>query len=254
MTTLDQKVALVTGASRGIGRAIALRLARDGASVAVAYHSNHAAADEVVAEAVAAGGSAFTVHAPLGERSDATALWRAFDRRAREVLGSTHVDILVNNAAIARSSDILELTEDEFDRVFAVNVRAPFFIVQQALQRMRDGGRIINISSFVTRVKSPEIIAYAASKGAIDTFTRNLAAELGPRRITANTVNPGAIDTDTNAEWLRSPEGRRYASSFSPLGRVGEPEDVADIVAFLASDDSRWVTGTAVDASGGSGL
>ncbi|WP_079031877.1 SDR family oxidoreductase [Streptomyces specialis] len=248
---LGGKVALVTGGSRGIGRAIAERLGREGAIVAVAYARDDAAAAGVVERIGANGGRAFAIRAELGSHGDAAALWAAFDRHRPD--GA--VDIIVNNAAIARSSDLATLTEEEFDQVFAVNVRAPFFLVREALGRLRDGGRIINVSSGVTRIAHPEIIAYSSTKGALDTFTLNLAKQLGPRGITVNSVAPGIIDTDVNAEWLRTdPEAAAWAVSISALGRVGRPEDVADVVAFVASDDARWVTGRVIDVTGGSML
>ena len=252
---LEGKIALVTGASRGIGRAIARRLGRDGATVAVGYARDAASADEVV-EGIRKGGSqAFPIHTELGRRGDAEALWAAFDEQVGGYAPAGGVDIIVNNAGIGRSTDLASLTEDAFDEVFAVNVRAPFFIVQHGLKRLRDGGRIINISSGAARLAMPEIVAYAATKGALDTFTLNLAKELGPRGITANSVAPGIIDTDVNADWLRgNPQAEAHAASLSALGRVGRPEDIADIVAFLASDDARWVTGRVIDATGGSGL
>ncbi|MGW3290611.1 SDR family oxidoreductase [Streptomyces sp. NPDC001002] len=252
---LEGKTALVTGGSRGIGRAIAQRLGRDGATVAVAYAREETAADEVVERIRKDGGRAFPLHAELGRHGDATALWAAFDAQVDAHAPNGGVDIIVNNAGIGRSSALASLTEDAFDAVFAVNVRAPFFIVQQGLERLRDGGRIINISSGAARLAMPEIIAYGATKGALDTFTLNLAKELGPRGITANSVAPGIIDTDVNASWLRgNPQAEAHAASLAALGRVGRPEDVADIVAFLASDDARWVTGRVIDATGGSGL
>ncbi|MEU8302737.1 SDR family oxidoreductase [Actinomadura sp. NPDC048955] len=252
---LEGKVALVTGGSRGIGRAIAERLGRDGATVAVAYARDETAANEVVERIRKDGGRAFALRAELGRHGDASRLWDAFDAHADDYAPGGAVDIIVNNAGIGRSSDLASLTEDEFDEVFAVNVRAPFFIVQQGLPRLRDGGRIINISSGVARIAMPEIMAYGATKGALDTFTLNLAKELGPRGITANSVAPGIIDTDVNAGWLRGdPQAEARAASLAALGRVGRPEDVADIVAFLASDDARWVTGRVIDATGGSGL
>jgi NAD(P)-dependent dehydrogenase (short-subunit alcohol dehydrogenase family) len=252
---LEGKVALVTGASRGIGRAIAQRLGRDGATVAVAYARDSAAAQEVVQRIRKDGGRAFVLQAELGRHGDAASLWAAFDARIGEYTPDGAVDIIVNNAGIGRSADLASLTEEGFDEVFAVNVRAPFFIVQQGLKRLRDGGRIINISSGAARLAMPEIIAYGATKGALDTFTLNLAKELGPRGITVNSVAPGVIDTDVNASWLRgNPEAEAHAASLAALGRVGQPNDVADIVAFLASDDARWVTGRVIDATGGSGL
>jgi 3-oxoacyl-[acyl-carrier protein] reductase len=252
---LEGKVALVTGASRGIGRAIAHRLGRDGATVAVAYARDETAAHDTVERIQKTGGQAFALRAELGRHGDAAALWAAFDAHVVAYAPDAAVDIIVNNAGIGRSSNLASLTEEDFDEVFAVNVRAPFFIVREGLNRLRDGGRIINISSGAARLAMPEIIAYGATKGALDTFTLNLAKELGPRGITANSVAPGIIDTDVNAGWLRgNPAAEAQAASLAALGRVGQPEDVADIVAFLASDDARWVTGRVIDATGGSGL
>ncbi|MEU8358660.1 SDR family oxidoreductase [Nonomuraea sp. NPDC048882] len=252
---LEDRVALVTGGSRGIGRAIAERLGRDGAVVAVAFARDQAAAGEVVERIGKNGGRAFALRAELGRHGDAAALWAAFDAEVQRHSLRAGVDIIVNNAGIGRSSDLASLTEEEFDEVFAVNVRAPFFIVQQGLSRLRDGGRIINISSGAARLAMPEISAYGSSKGALDTFTLNLAKQLGPRGITANSVAPGIVDTDLNAGWLRgNADALANAASLHALGRVGQPEDIADVVAFLASDDARWVTGRVIDATGGAGL
>ncbi|MFJ9771338.1 SDR family oxidoreductase [Kitasatospora sp. NPDC101157] len=214
-----------------------------------------AAAREVVEGIRADGGRAFALRGRLGRHGDAGALWAAFDATVGAHADGGGVDIIVNNAGIGRSSDLATLTEEDFDEVFAVNVRAPFFVVQHGLERLRDGGRIINISSGAARLAMPEIIAYGATKGALDTFTLNLAKQLGPRGITANSVAPGVVDTDVNAGWLHgNPEAEVYAASLAALGRVGRPEDIADIVAFLASDDARWVTGRVIDATGGAGL
>lgn len=252
---LEGKTALVTGGSRGIGRAVAERLARDGALVALTYARDEAAARDVVERIRKDGGRAFAFRAELGRRGDAAALWEAFDARIADHSPERAVDIIVNNAGIGRSADLESLTEDGFDEVFAVNVRAPFFIVQEGLKRLRDAGRIINVSSGAARLAMPEIIAYSATKSALDNFTLNLAKQLGSRGITVNSVAPGIIDTDVNAGWLRgNPQAEAHAASLAALGRVGRPEDVADVVAFLASDDARWVTGKVIDATGGSGL
>ncbi|MGW5864283.1 SDR family oxidoreductase [Streptomyces sp. NPDC055239] len=250
MGALAGKTALVTGGSRGIGRGIAERLGRDGARVAVHYGSNAAAAKETVTAIEAAGGSAFAIRTELGVPGDAAALWEAFDAHA------DGVDILVNNAGIGTSRPFADADEAEFDRLFAVNAKAPFFIAQLGERRLRDGGRIINISSGVSQAAVlPGILTYAMTKGALDVFTRNLSKVLGPRGITVNSVAPGIVDTDVNAEWLRGDENKEAwagAAAMSALGRVGTPEDIADAVAFLASDDGRWVTGQWMDVTGGS--
>ncbi|MEU6417549.1 SDR family oxidoreductase [Streptomyces spiralis] len=245
---LTGRTALVTGGGRGIGRGIAERLARDGARVAVHYGSNETAAKETVAAIEAAGGSAFAIGVELGRPDDAEALWEAFDRHA------DGLDILVNNAGIGTASPIEAIGEQEYDRVFAVNVKAPFFIVRHGLGRLRDGGRVINISSGLARTAvMPDKVAYAMTKGALDVFTRDLSKVLGPRGITVNSVAPGIIDTDNTAELLHgTPDGWARAAAISALGKVGSPADVADVVAFLASDAGRWVTGSWVDATGGS--
>ncbi|MGW7417596.1 SDR family oxidoreductase [Streptomyces sp. NPDC054863] len=244
---LDGRTALVTGGSRGIGRGIAERLGRDGARVAVHYGTNETAAKEVVGVIEAAGGSAFAIGQELGTPGDAEALWAEFDRHA------DGLDILVNNAGIGTSDSFASIGEAAFDTLFAVNVKAPFFLARWGAERLRDGGRIINISSGLSHASvMPDLIAYAMTKGALDVFTRDLSKTLGPRGITVNSVAPGIIDTDNNA-WLReSEEAWKWAASMSALGRVGEPADVADAVAFLASDEGRWVTGHWMDVTGGS--
>ncbi|MFE3186622.1 SDR family NAD(P)-dependent oxidoreductase [Streptomyces violascens] len=255
MSTFAGKTALVTGASRGIGRATAERLAEAGALVAVHYgHSEQAAADTVAA-IKAKGGSAFTLRAELGVPGDTDTLWQEYDRQILDHAPSAEVDILVNNAGITPRGHIEETTPELFAEAFAVNVQAPFFLTQAGLKRLRDGGRIINVSSGATRIALTDIIAYGMTKGALDTLTLTLAKELGPRGITVNSVAPGIIDTDLNAGWLRgNAEAQDAAAQLSALGRVGTPEDVADIVAFLASDAARWITGQVVDATGGSQL
>lgn len=250
MSTLAGKTALVTGAGRGIGRAIALRLARDGARVGVHYGSSADAATEVVQTIVDNGGDAFALRKVLGVPGDAEALWAAYDEHA------DGVDILVNNAGILGGRiPFTDLDEATYDVIFAVNTKAPFYLAQHGLSRLRDGGRIVNLSTrFTHGSRVPELAAYAMSKAAIDSLTATLAKDLGPRRITVNAVGPGGTETDMNTARLATEAGRAQFAAQSPLNRVAQPEDVADIVAFLAGDDARWVTGQWIDASGGSML
>jgi len=254
MNRLQGKVALVTGASRGIGRGIALRLAAEGAIVGVHYGSRQHEAEEVVQQIEQHGGSAFTVGADLSTVNSIHNFYDKFDDALRDRIGDHRFDILVNNAGIGQILTLEEATEDTFDEVMNMNVKGVFFVTQQALPRLKDGGRIINISSFVTRVASPSVFTYSISKGAIDTFTRVLAQQLGGRNITVNAIQPGIINTEMNAGTLQDPGGQKYAASLSTFNRWGEPDDIADIAAFLASADSRWVTGQCIDASGGSHL
>ncbi|WP_438445207.1 SDR family oxidoreductase [Gorillibacterium sp. sgz5001074] len=254
MKRLKGRVAVVTGASRGIGRAIALRLAAEGALVAVHYGTRNDAAEETVAAIHASGGQAFTVGAEFESLDGVERFLQGLDKELNRRTGMNQFDILVNNAGIGTSPSFEATSEDEFDLLFAINVKAPFFIVQKSLERIRDGGRIVNISSGVTRIAYPHIMAYNLTKGAINTFTLHLAQLLGPRGITVNSVMPGIVDTDINASWLHTPEGRKYAADMSALGRIGEPSDIADIVAFAVSPDSRWITGQMIDATGGSHL
>ncbi|MEU2577576.1 SDR family oxidoreductase [Streptomyces anulatus] len=248
MGTLTGKTALVTGGSRGIGRGIAEQLGRDGAVVGVHYGSNDSAAAETVAAIEAAGGKAFALGVELTAPNAAAALWAAFDAHA------DGLDILVNNAGIGTSRKFTEIEEEEYDRLFKVNAKAPFFLTQQGLDRLRDGGRVINISTGLSHAAMmPDLIAYAMSKGALDVFTRYLSKVLGSRGITVNAVAPGIVDTDVNADWLRASDAARAdAAALSALGKVGTPADIADVVAFLASDAARWVTGHWIDATGGS--
>lgn len=246
MAGLTGRTALVTGASRGIGRAIAERLAADGALVAVHYGTNESAAQETVAAIRKAGGRAFPVRAELGVDGDVDTLFAGLEAG----LDGRPLDILVNNAAIqAYNATVEKATREDFDRVFAVNVRAPLFIVQRALTLMPDGGRIINISSGVTWFATPEVV-YSMTKGAINVLSRSLAHTLGTRSITVNTVSPGITETDMNA-WLNEGESARRVADMTALGRHGQPADIADAVAFFASEDGRWVTGQTLEVNGG---
>ncbi|RCW49055.1 SDR family oxidoreductase [Paenibacillus prosopidis] len=254
MSKLKNKVALVTGASRGIGRAVAMRLAQEGALIAIHYGKKRELAEEVVREIERSGGSAFTLGAELGSLDGIQVLYEALDEALKERTGDNRFDILVNNAGIALAASIEETTEEAFDEIMTVNVKAPFFLTQQALPRLRDEGRIINLSSAVTRISLPAIPAYSMTKGAINSLTLALSNQLGPRGITINAIQPGFVATDMNTALLQDPAGRKFGADFSIFGRWGQPEDIADVAAFLASPDSRWVTGQLIDASGGSHL
>jgi 3-oxoacyl-[acyl-carrier protein] reductase len=250
MGALEGKIALVTGASRGIGCAIALRLGLDGALVGVHFNRDRRAAQAVVGAIAAAGGTAFAVAADFIEPSAAEQLFVAFDASLRQRGDRPHLDILVNNAGIGGRQPIEKVTPDDFEHMIAINLRAPFFVMQQALPRLVDGGRIINISSTAARISYAETPLYAATKAALQSLTLSTARRLGPRGITVNAVAPGATRTDLNP-LARDPESAKQIASETILGRVGEPEDIADVVAFLASEQAHWITGQVIEASGG---
>ncbi|CAI6080126.1 3-oxoacyl-[acyl-carrier-protein] reductase FabG [Paenibacillus sp. JJ-100] len=251
---LEGRLALVTGASRGIGRSIAIRLAKEGAYVLVHYGQRQEEADQVVQYITSHGGQAQAIRADLSTLDGIHVLFAKVDEIVQEYGREGRLDILVNNAGIGQILGLEEMTEESFEEVMNINVKAPLFVTQQAVPRLRDGGCIINISSFVTRVASPGVFAYSMTKGAMDTFTKMLAKELGSRQIRVNAIQPGIIHTEMNAGTFSNPQGQAYAAGLSVFNRWGEPEDVADIAAFLASPDSRWVTGQCLDASGGSHL
>jgi NAD(P)-dependent dehydrogenase (short-subunit alcohol dehydrogenase family) len=246
VAALTGKTALVTGASRGIGRAIAERLAADGAHVAVHYGSNDAAASDAVACIEASGGVAFAVRATLGVPGDVDTLFAGVERG----LAGRPLNVLVSNAAVISNQDSIEqATPADFDRLFAVNVRAPLFIIQRALPRMAPGGRIVIVSSGVTKIASPEVI-YTMTKGALNVLCRSLAHMLGPRGINVNVVSPGITDTDM-AGLSSDPEAAAMVARMTALGRNGAPDDIADAVSFFAGNDSRWVTGEVLEVNGG---
>lgn len=246
---LAGRTALVTGSSRGMGRAAAIRLAEEGALVAVHYTSDEPAAREVVASVERDGGRAFAVRAELGVPGDVDALFTALEADLLDRTGSTDLHILVNNAGVMGGVGPAEVTPEQFDRIFAVNAKAPFFLIQRALRNMPDGGRIVNISSGLTRFANPDEIAYAMSKGALEQLALHFAKALGPRGITINSVAPGI--TRNGNPVFDIPEAVEQMAAMSAFNRVGEPEDVADVVAFLATDEARWITGSFVDATGG---
>ncbi|MGD2098452.1 MAG: SDR family oxidoreductase [Desulfobacterales bacterium] len=241
---LTGKIALVTGSSRGIGRAISERLCREGASVAINYVSNANSAEEVAAKLKAAGGGAIALQADVSKLGE---IQRLFDRTIDHF---GRLDILINNAGIRISKNAIDIDEAEFDRLFAINVKGTFFACQLAARQLSAGGRIINISSAVTRMMLPGYSIYAASKGAVDQITQVLAKELGGRHITVNAVAPGPVDTDLFRDG-KSDEQIQQMAQMAALGRIGEVEDIADAVAFLASDDARWITGQSIHINGG---
>jgi len=254
MGKLSNKAAIVTGGSRGIGRAISLRLGREGATVAVHYAVGRRAAEEAAEEIIREGGSAFAVGADLRTLDGIRTLYEVAGREFAARSGSAEFDILVNNAGSGLPVSIEDTKEEEFDSLISLNVKAPFFMVQRALPLLRDGGRIIQLSSAVTRISLPSIPAYSMSKAAINGLTLSLANQLGPRGITINAIAPGFVATDMNAGMLQDPGSRRFGAEYSIFGRWGEPADIASIAEFLASPESGWITGQVIDASGGSHL
>lgn len=255
MQSSDPRVAIVTGASRGIGRAIAIRLGRDGYTVAVHYGTNEGAAAEVASIISGDRGHAFTFGCDLSAGDVGTRFWGEYRRAAKSAGVDVAPSVLVNNAAVTYRGMIEDFSEDDFVRQQNININAPYFIIREGLARIADGGRIISVSSGATRIAFPEIIGYAMTKGAIDVMTLTLAQHLGARGITVNAVAPGVIDTDINAGWLRNnPEAMESVAQSTALGRVGQPDDVAGVVSFLASEDSGWITGQVIDVTGGTHL
>ncbi|RVJ14768.1 SDR family NAD(P)-dependent oxidoreductase [Sinorhizobium medicae] len=249
--TLNGKTALVTGAGRGIGRTIAERLAADGATVAITYNASSAGAEEAVAAIERAGGTAFALQADLSDAGSIPGLYDELDRELTERKGSRTLDILVNNAGNSGWGGLSDATPEAWDTMIAVHARAPFFMVQSALSRLSDGGRIINISSGLSTRPQPMVPIYSMAKAAINNLTHALAMELGPRGIAVNAVAPGWTRTDMNAAVREDANTVKAIEADTAFGRFGETSDIAAVVAFLASDDARWVTGQVIEASGG---
>jgi 3-oxoacyl-[acyl-carrier protein] reductase len=246
MSRLAGKVAVVTGASLGIGAAIASRLAADGASVVVNYGRSKDAADAVVKGIEAKGGKAVAVQADVSKKADVAKLFEA----AKAAFGP--VDILVNNAGIYKFTPIEEVDESHIDAHFNLNVKG-LLLASQAAAKQFDGrgGSIINISSVVATMPPANTAVYSATKGAVDTITRTLAVELGPRNIRVNSVSPGFTKTEGTVDIDKDGQFEAHVKSITPLGRIGYPDDIADVVAFVASEDSRWITGQVIPVAGG---
>jgi len=255
MASLKGKTALVTGASRGIGRATASALAEAGAHVLVHYGRSAQEAESLVADIHSKGGHADVIKADLGTPEGATLL----AKEVSSIVGK-RLDVLVSNAGISKAATLKDHTLEDFDNLFATNVRGPFFLVQQLLPILGEGSNIIVISSIGARavvgkpgLDNPSLLAYASTKGALETLVKNWAAILGPRGVRVNAVAPGVIDTDMS-NFAKTEAGRELTLGMQALKRIGKPEDVADVVAFLASDAARWITGASIPVDGGSKL
>jgi 3-oxoacyl-[acyl-carrier protein] reductase len=237
---LHRKIAIVTGASQGIGRAVARRLARDGTAVALIDVTDGGRASATVSEIERSGGRALAIEADIRDRGAVRAFFDAVVQR----WGAP--DIVVANAGVNITRRVVDATEADYERIFSVNTKGTFFVLQEAAMRITTGGRIVAVSTNMTLQARPGIALYAGSKAAVEQFVRVLARELGERRVTVNAVAPGPTDTE-----MVSQLSRETAPAATPLGRLGRPEDIADVVAFLASDDAGWVTGQVIGANGG---
>ncbi|MBD2358000.1 glucose 1-dehydrogenase [Tolypothrix sp. FACHB-123] len=247
MTKLQGKVAVVTGASKGIGASIAKHLAAEGAAVVVNYASSKQGADRVVDEIISAGGKAMAVQANVAKKAEIEHLFT----ETQQALG--RVDILVNNAGIYEFAPLEDITEAHFHKQFDINVLGLILTSQQAVKHFDSaGGSIINISSIVSTLTPPNAAIYNATKAAVDAITKSLAKELGPRRIRVNSINPGMVETEgAHTAGITESEGRQQTEAQTPLGRIGQPQDIAPAVVFLASSDSAWITGETLYITGG---
>lgn len=247
-----QKIALVTGGSRGLGRNMAISLAKKGIDVILTYHSNLLEANKVVTEIEALGQQAVALQLDTSDVKSFDAFIVELEAYLMKKTGKAQFDFLINNAGTAFYSLFMETSEEQVDAMFNIHYKGVFFLTQKALPFMKDGGRIINISSGLARFAFPGSSAYGAMKGAIEVLTRYLAKELGPRHIAANVVAPGAIETDFGGGHVRdNKELNEQVAGMTALGRVGLPADIGGLVAFLCTEDARWINGQRIEASGG---
>lgn len=249
---MENKIALVTGGSRGLGKDMALRLAEKGLDIILTYHSKEDEARKVVEEIEKKGQRAALLQLNTGDLKSFASFTVSLNDVLLDVFKTDHIDYLVNNAGVGGYSPFTEVTEEHFDELLNIHFKGVYFLTQRLLPLMNDGGGIVNISSGLTRISAPGSSAYAAMKGAVETFTKYLAKELGGRKIRANIVAPGAIMTDFGNAHLRNDEQLQdYISTVTALGRPGVAEDVGGVVAFLCTEDSRWVNGQRIEVSGG---
>jgi NAD(P)-dependent dehydrogenase (short-subunit alcohol dehydrogenase family) len=252
---MSNKIALVTGGSRGLGKNMAINIAKKGIDVVLTYHSNKAEADNVVKEIEAIGQKAAAFQLDAGNISSFDNFISTVTNHLKESTGSPNFDFLVNNAGTALYSPFAETTEEQFDAAMNIHFKGVFFLTQKALPYINDGGRIINISSGLARFSMPGSSTYASMKGAIEVLTRYLAKELGPRGIAANVIAPGAIATDFGGGRVRdNKEINAHVAGVTALGRVGVPEDIGGVVAFLLTEEARWINAQRIEASGGMNL
>jgi len=249
------KVAIVTGASRGLGRSTALNLAKKGVDVIVTYHSNRSEADTAVAAIEAQGRKAVALQLDVSNVQSFDGFVGQVQAALTATLGRDRFDLLVNNAGTAHFAPFAQTTEDAFDAMVNIHLKSVYFLTQKLLHVIADGGRIVNVSTGLTRFTNPGMSAYAVMKGGVEVLTRYLAKELGSRGITVNTVAPGAIATDFGGGVVRdNPEANRHIAVATALGRVGLPDDIGPMITSLLSDDNRWVNGQRIEVSGGAFL
>ena len=248
----ESKIALITGGSRGLGKEMALNLSAAGYRVVITYHTHRTGAEEVLNTIHEMGGKAAAIPIDLENQSAISGFVVELSRVLREEFATERLDVLINNAGMGATIPFEKVTEDDFDRFMQVHLKSVFFLTQQIVPLLNDGGRVIQISSGTTRFCVPGYSIYAMMKGGVEVFTRYLAKELGARGITVNVVAPGPVETDFNNASLRNnPDRKMAAIQMAALGRVAQPDDIASVIRFLCSDDSRWITGQRIEVSGG---